>query len=231
VAAPRLGAENGIVYVLDTNIMDVEAILKNLATRRSIFHSEADFQHALAWDIHQSFPDASIRLELPVLRDSRSLHVDIWITHQNCTIAIELKYKSRKLKINCNGESFNLLDHGAQDLGRYDFIKDIYRLEQLVLPDQGSVGCAVLLTNDSSYWNASTKISAIDADFRLHESIVLAGSRKWREGASAGTMKNREMPIDLAGIYHLRWRDYETLETPKNGVFRYLFITIPSKIV
>ncbi len=211
--------------------MDVETILKNLATRRSIFHSEADFQHALAWDIHQIFPDASIRLELPVVRDSKSLHVDIWITHQHGTIAIELKYKSRKLKIQLNRENFTLLDHSAQDVGRYDFIKDIYRLEQLVLPEQASVGYAILLTNDSSYWKTSTKVSAVDADFRLHEGNILTGSRKWSEFASAGTMKKREVPIDLTGSYHLHWQDYATLETPKNGAFRYLFITVPSQRV
>ena len=46
-------------------------ILTDLAEKRSIFHSEADFQHALAWEMHRREYD--IRLEYARLMDQRSL--------------------------------------------------------------------------------------------------------------------------------------------------------------
>jgi hypothetical protein len=39
------------------------AILGALALKRPIFHSEADFQHAVAWEIHSRRPELSVRLE------------------------------------------------------------------------------------------------------------------------------------------------------------------------
>ena len=38
-------------------------VLRSLSCQRPIFHSEADFQHALAWLIHLQHPDAIVRLE------------------------------------------------------------------------------------------------------------------------------------------------------------------------
>ena len=38
---------------------------------------------------------------------------------------LELKYKTRRLSTSIAGEEFVLRQQGAQDLGRYDFLKDI----------------------------------------------------------------------------------------------------------
>ena len=124
-----------------------------------------------------------------------------------------------------------LLDHSAQDAGRYDFIKDIYRLEQLVSAESSSIGYAIFLTNDASYWNASAKDAAVDAQFRLHEGTILSGSRMWSAHASAGTTRNRELPINLAGTYPLHWHTYAALDVPAHGLFRYLLITVPGQRV
>lgn len=43
-------------------ILDVQAVMQSLSVKRPIFHSEADFQHALAWELQSEFPKASIRL-------------------------------------------------------------------------------------------------------------------------------------------------------------------------
>jgi len=73
----------------------ISEAISTLAMHRPLFHSEADFQHALAWELHHRLPDTRIRLELPVLHNHKLLHVDIWIVHEKQTIAIELKYKTR----------------------------------------------------------------------------------------------------------------------------------------
>jgi hypothetical protein len=57
-------------------MLEIGSILTDLAISRPIFHSEADFQHALAWKLQGRFPTAKIRLE--VARDSQ--HIDILFT-------------------------------------------------------------------------------------------------------------------------------------------------------
>ena len=40
-------------------MLDIKGLLTALAESRKVFHSEADFQHALAWHIHQTMPRQS----------------------------------------------------------------------------------------------------------------------------------------------------------------------------
>jgi hypothetical protein len=44
-------------------VVDLRDTLALLSQQRPIFHSEADFQHALAWRFHQTDETARIRLE------------------------------------------------------------------------------------------------------------------------------------------------------------------------
>ncbi len=48
-------------------------LLDKLRLHRPVFHSEKDFQHSLAWLIHQQDPDAQIRLETPLTVQGPSL--------------------------------------------------------------------------------------------------------------------------------------------------------------
>jgi hypothetical protein len=89
---------------------------------------------------------------------------------------LELKYKTRSLITMERGETFYLQNHGAQDIGRYDFVKDLWRLETMVANSAHAVGYAVMLTNDSSYWTRSRNTLTVDRDFRLHEDRELHGS-------------------------------------------------------
>lgn len=43
--------------------LNIRSLLTVLGDSRNVFHSEADFQHALAWHIHQKMPEIQIRLE------------------------------------------------------------------------------------------------------------------------------------------------------------------------
>ena len=44
-------------------MLDITHLMNELAHDRLVFHSEADFQHALAWRIHDAMPDCGVRLE------------------------------------------------------------------------------------------------------------------------------------------------------------------------
>lgn len=208
-------------------MFDIDGLLTGLAANRKVFHSEADFQHALAWCIHESMPESQVRLEVDVMQvEGGRMFQDIWLPVEG--IAIELKYKTRGLGVEQDGEPFALRDQSAQDQGRYDFLWDVQRLEELLRskPEQCKAGYAVLLTNDSSYWNVPPQRDTVDADFRLHEGRDISGTLTWADRASPGTMSGRKSPIQLQGPYRLRWQDYSSFPGKSYGRFRYLAASV-----
>ena len=158
--------------------LDIHLVMAELAERRPIFHSEADFQFALAWQIHEMTPDCEVRLEKPftIGGDKKSMHLDIWLP--NTGTAIELKYGTRGFGIEQHEDMFALKD-GAPDLCRYDFVKDIQRIERVVKSRGGSApGYAVLLANDHLYWERRPRRTNDEA-FHLHEGRNLTGTMAW----------------------------------------------------
>src|SRR5215207_7734774 len=133
------GSLFGPLWLCARNLIEVKPlidpvdIMQALARRRPVFHSEADFQHAFAWEIHRSAPECDIRLEVPVRATTGAIHLDLLARLTLGQMAIELKYKTRSLTAALNGEDFNLMSHAAQDLGRYDFFKDLNRIEAFAL--------------------------------------------------------------------------------------------------
>ena len=210
--------------------LNIHGLMQDLSKSRPIFHSEADFQHALAWLIHKAIPANQIRLEYPFRRDGNTMYLDIWLPTER--IAIELKYLTRELELDCDGELFALRNQAAQDTRRYDFLADIQRLEDLadVKEESTRAGLAVLLTNDPTFWGspASRWESTNDADFRLHEDRELTGELAWAPKASEGTKSNREDPIRLRGSYTMRWQNYSKNRVEKYGEFRYLAVAVDS---
>lgn len=207
-------------------MIDITDVLNQLASQRPIFHSEADFQHALAWQIQGHLSDAAIRLEFPTTHLEKQRYLDIRIIFNNSNLlAIELKYKTRALAMQFEGEQFTLKNQSAQDIGRYDFLKDVQRLEQFLSNHKNGIGYAVFLTNDSAYWKPARNYRTVDQDFRLHDGRSVEGAMSWK-GASAGTMKNREEMISLKGKYQLRWEDYSKPSDQSYGRFRYLAVKV-----
>lgn len=211
--------------------LSISEVLSALAKQRPVFHSEADFQHAIAWEIHKRLPRASVRLERPVQisHPNKLRHIDIWIELDGNVLALELKYKTRALQVRVGNEQYSLRSQSAQDIGRYDFIKDIERVED-ILVDRApyASGYAILLTNDPSYWTQSLNDNTVDVKFRLHEGSNLYGSLEWGLGASEGTKRGREQPLQIGGYYALRWEDYSRSADGSYGRFRYLLVEVES---
>jgi predicted RNase H-like nuclease len=204
------------------SLRDLHAVMAAVANARPVFHSEADFQHAFAWQIHKACPEADVRLET---RPSPGVRLDVLVRRGGTRIAIELKYLLRKLTATWNGEQFELPMQSAHDVRRYDFIKDIVRLEALV-PSIANVGFAVALTNDPGYWQRSVREDVVDAEFRLHDGRELAGSMAWDARASAGTMRDREAALAVRGVYVASWRDFSEVGGDGAGRFRYLAVEV-----
>lgn len=209
---------------------EVNELMKDLARERPVSHSEADFQHALAWHVREVDPDAPVRLEWPVeLPDSeKRIYVDLCLP--SCKVAVELKYRTQKLKHEHEGERFDLRHQSAQDTGRYGFLKDVQRLEQLSLSEPTNVraGFAILLTNDPLYWEepSSDWKKAIDGAFRIHEGRTITGKMAFAARAAPGGIKGFEDPICLKGTYTLRWREYSDPGDEAYRRFRYLAVQV-----
>jgi len=216
-----MGSRRRLRHQRDEKIrMNIKNILTASLEKRCIFHSEADFQHHLAWLIHESSKAAKIRLEYPLSRDdsTRWEYCDILLNAPR-RIGIELKYKTKLASINVGEERFELKNQAAQDIGRYDFLKDVLRLEKWCAEGTISSGYAIILTNDHTYWTPPKNENTVDKDFRIHNRVI-SGKLAWGEKASAGTMKKRESPIVLKNEYSLEWKD-----SPDSD-FKYLFLSI-----
>ena len=131
-------------------MLDIHKLMAALARHRLIFHSEADFQHALAWQIHKAIPNCEIRLEMPYRISQKNWYLDIWL--QTMEIAIELKYRTKRIETKIDGEYFLLKNHSGYSQGWSSFHKDIQRLERVVADRRAKSGFAVLLTNDPNFW-------------------------------------------------------------------------------
>ena len=189
-------------------------MLKGLSERRPVFHSEADFQLALAWYLHEMIPNCQVRLEFKPFQ-SEKMYLDIWL--HTLGIAMELKYVTRELKLKQEGENFVLRNQLAQDTRRYDFIRDISRLEKVVCGlEPAKTGFAVLLTNDPSYWRVPRQgwEGMSDAAFRIHEGKTVKGKMKWSERASEGTTIRKERPDKAQGFLRT---ELEKLLEPQRG--------------
>jgi hypothetical protein len=204
-------------------MLDLPGVMHRLAQTRPIFHSEADFQHALAWQIHTEHSDARIRIEYRPFPNER-VYIDIWCELNGLSTAIELKYPTKQLHALMGNEQFTLADHDATDISRYDFIKDIVRLERIVERIFDTDTVAIMLTNDASLWTMPEKeIVANDAAFRIHDGTELSGSRAWSARAGAGTTQHRNATLNLRGGYTLTWQDYSNLNE-RHGQFRFVIV-------
>src|SRR5690606_7856262 len=165
--------------------------MTTISKARPLFHSEADFQHAFALELHRLAPDWEVRLEVPVRTQLASVHLDLLARSGTSEVAIELKYKTRALTLDLGGEEFALKSHAAQDLGRYDFFKDLSRVEKFSQSGPSRSGYAIFLTNDSAYWKAPASLDHGYARFAMNDGCNVAGDLCWGDRASEGTRRAR----------------------------------------
>ncbi len=212
-------------------MINLRRVLTELSKERPIFHSEADFQFALAWKIKEEYSELNLLLEKPFKREERRRkHIDILVidTFSNEEIPIELKYKTLALEEPFKDKigTFDLTNQTARDQGRHGFLEDISRIEEYLVNSSSSIGFVILLTNDSNYWNEKTN-KTDDEEFKIFEGRKVSGRLDWRKGTSNGT-KNGKGAIILSGKYEMRWTNYSELED-KKGIFRYLIIKVQGK--
>ena len=147
--------------------------LSLLAAANRVFCSEADFQFSLAWELQRLLPGASIFLEKGVSVPPDTYFVDIVVEFGGKNYYIELKYHTSTCNWHFRGTPIRLKNQGAQDLLRYDYLKDIYRLQKIKnICEKGGFagGFAVILTNDRFVYDAPSSFKkTLDCGFRIHD--------------------------------------------------------------
>jgi len=173
---------------------ELSAVMDEFGRKCYLFQSEAQFQFELAWRLRELY-DCRVELEkLTVVVGSRTarrkekkkkIYSDIFLQNGSRRVVIELKYKTAALE----HDNVLLFNHGAVDLGRYDYLWDVHRVEMLVNPERKllsektilgeygisaqydirehcDTGFAVMLTNEDDYWKtAPAEKDSIDRDF------------------------------------------------------------------
>jgi hypothetical protein len=202
-------------------LFNIERFLEELAKKYKLFHSEADFEKSFIDEITSHLPNCSVNSQVPMPTKKTEI-LDIFVESEDQNILVELKYRTKEIELSYRGENYNLKGHSACDQGRYDFIKDICRLERFIEKNPNSMGLAILLTNDHEFWVPAKKVNPNDVHFRIDEGKTLRGTLKWLPAASTGTTKGREDPHILKSSYLINWKDYSLI--PQN--FRYTYVEI-----
>lgn len=224
-------------------------VLNNLAERRPLFWSEADFQFEFAWELHTKLDGkAKIYLERRFEIDMDSsdnaneksnqsttnkslnkLYVDIWVEYDNKTYPIELKYTTKRCKIDDPENRVETKEQSARDAGCYRFLWDIKRLEDIKtcllekhktsLTKKVVKGYAIMLTSDEGYYNHSGRSTLFD-DFRLIEGRKIpprTSDRKFKWTLDKIAVEKRDShwtkhwpEFMLKGEYKLEWQDYNS---------------------
>ena len=197
---------------------DIHKALAALAERRPVFHREADFQHELAWEIRTRHEDIGVRLERPVQLGGKRGYIDIWLN--DGPVVIEVKYWPHRADLVLGGEQFVLKENVARDLYRYEFWKDVARVERLISQGHAQRGYVLTVGSDYNYWRPGGEQN-IDGEFLMYEGRAAAGTLRW-----SSRSKERKSPIELMGRHTTHWADYSKVHDGPRGAFRYLLLDI-----
>lgn len=240
-------------------MIDINELITSLQNKRKVFHSEDDLKLSFGMEILKNCSDCQVRLERPVDiemidRNGDKLTarapIDVVIIEDNGNlIPIELKYKTKKTLLDSEDESYQLTEHGAVDIGRYSFRKDIYRIEQyLDSHDNSSTGYVLIITNDKAYFDFDiSHKETYDKFFSFHNNALIKskdsgwnyskinlGKYEKRAGDNRWWYKDKMKPhwtcskelfykLDLQSDYRINWIEYSSL--PETD-FKYCLIKI-----
>lgn len=205
--------------------------LEKLSHDRKIFHSEADFQFALAFEIQSKNPELQVRLERPFKFEDKKekVYVDLVIIAGDSSYGIELKYKTKKIKDTIHGEEFDTANHAATNHGRFDFWANVDRLLKIIRSGKLDGGMVILLTNEPNYWNNDSK-NYCSHQFHLKDGrqIKKAEVLKWKnKKCRENAGKKRNSCIKIERNYQLCWVDYSEIKVNnKTHEFRYLSLEV-----
>lgn len=218
--------------LLDLVRNDVCAFLKS---NNELLFNERDFQmHLATWlrNSNNHYDDVDVEYYVPHQELNNyvwnsELRLDIVVKKDGEYCPVELKYKTKKVerKISRFDEDLTsnvvvMKNQGAQDLGMYDFWKDVRRVELVRNRfERVKGGLAVFVTNDEFYTKGS-KESSNNYLFNMSAGIAHSKQKHWAnpESTCAKTHPNFEVEKE----YSIKWytREIDKVE------FYYCTVTI-----
>lgn len=202
--------------LIDIVQQDIFAFLES---NEELFFNERDFQMHLATWLRKSandYDDVDVeyyvpKSELPNYVWDSELRLDIVVKKDGEYCPVELKYKTKKVERQISRFDEMLDDkvvvmknQGAQDLGMYDFWKDVRRIE-LVRNRFAKVkgGLAIFVTNDALYTKASRPESnnyLLNMNEGKHSVI-----KHWQNENSACAKMNSYKSFEVEKEYSINW--------------------------
>ena len=120
-----------------------------------------------------------------------------------------------------------LANQGAENNGRYDFWRDVRRLELVCGRFNLNGGLAVFVTNDTNYLDCPQEGSRPQyAAFSMRNKQKIGGQcLEWGNGAATAQRPN----FFLAGQYQIQWKpaDDENITLFSNRGFKYCILQVP----
>ncbi|MBR5428235.1 MAG: hypothetical protein IK118_07795 [Clostridia bacterium] len=200
-------------------------IIKEFAAKGRVFTNEAQFQFELGYEIQKRLDNGESRARVlfevfsGITENGKKEYTDLVISFPNGNkVAIELKYKSagKRTANNDNiGCAFIYKDkkfgdqlvfpQGAENEGSYLFLKDVYRLENLLRNDATyKKAFAIIMTNSSAYcdehgdtgWN-SFELNNNNAFLTNHQEM------QWTDNKH-----HNWDSFSLSGEYTCNWENY-----------------------
>lgn len=158
-------------------------IINALGQRNTFFIREQDIQLYLAAHFIDSnlFDNVFIEYHVPSnlivnypWADINNIYIDIVLEKDGQFYPIEIKYKTvaQNLPFGVFGQNINVVlgQHGAQNIGCYDFWKDIKRIELFEETFQNiERGVVLFVSNDLTYQNAPLNSNVGYAPFSIHQ--------------------------------------------------------------
>lgn len=201
--------------LLNTVYIDLLAFLEDC---NELFFNERDFQMHLAVCLRNTrhYDDVDVEYFVPYqelngykgIWGTEQLRLDVVVSKDGVYVPIELKYKTKSVsrQLPRFGEHLSesipvMKSQGAQDLGRYNFWKDVRRVEMVrgrfkAVPG----GFAVFMTNDKAYLTGPREES-IDALFSMKEGKHETLKRWSKTTGTAASNPNFEVEKE----YSINW--------------------------
>jgi hypothetical protein len=206
-----------------------------LESNQELLFNERDFQMHLATWLRNSdnrYDDVDVEYYVPwqVLDGyvwESELRLDIVVKKDGEYCPVELKYKTKKVErqITRFGEALHdkvivMKNQGAQDLGMYDFWKDVRRVELVRNRfERVKGGLAVFVTNDHLYTKGS-KPTSNNYLFGMAGEAARSTKKHWANPESTCAKSHPNFEVEQA--YDVEWHDRAV-----DGVeFYYCIVTI-----
>ena len=198
----------------------IEIINEALASREDYFTREQEIQIYLADYLNRKNIFSKVHLEYHIpsnalsnypWKDANNIYIDLVIVSAGKYFPIEIKFKtiSQPVPLKLFGNQLPLIlgNHGAKNIGCYDFWKDIKRLELFEENFENvEQGIMLFLTNDQSYLIAPRNIEVGYAQFSIEQNREIKSATTLNWNGTLSTSVNRPS-ITVNYNYSLKWKE------------------------